>query len=203
VALSAVVFDVGETLVDETRAWGVYAERAGVTALTFFAALGALIERRDDHRNVFELLAIDPWIEPVAYAPEDLYEDVVPCLAELRTAGYRIGLAGNQPSRTESFLHEAGLDADFLASSETWGVAKPSPQFFARVLDACGCPAEQIAYVGDRVDNDVVPAREAGMVAVFLRRGPWGHLQATWPEAALADVRIDALAELPEALRHV
>ena len=57
--MKAVVFDVGETLVDETRAWGLYADRSGVSRLTFFAALGALIERRDDHRNVFQLLGIE------------------------------------------------------------------------------------------------------------------------------------------------
>ena len=48
----AVVFDVGETLVDETRAWSALADRVGVTRLTLFAALGALIERNEDHRLV-------------------------------------------------------------------------------------------------------------------------------------------------------
>jgi FMN phosphatase YigB (HAD superfamily) len=60
--------------------------------------------------------------------------------------------------------------------------------------------AAEIAYVCDRVDNDVAPAATAGMVAVFLRRGPWGYLQADRPEAALARIRIDSLADLPEAL---
>ena len=54
-----------------------------------------------------------------------------------------------------------------------------------------------IAYVGDRVDNDVLPAAAAGLLAVHVRRGPWGRLQATPPEAALA---LDDLASLPEAL---
>jgi hypothetical protein len=46
-----VVFDVGETLVDETRAWSEAADAVGVTALTLFGAFGALIERRADHRG--------------------------------------------------------------------------------------------------------------------------------------------------------
>ena len=65
-----------------------------------------------------------------------------------------------------------------------------------------GCPPGEIAYVGDRVDNDVVPAAAAGMLAVFLRRGPWGYIQADRPEAALARIKINSLAELPEALRN-
>ncbi len=202
-AVKAVVFDVGETLVDETRVWSLYADRAGVTRLTFFAALGALIERRDNHRNVFELLGLDRRIDQVPYESEDLYPDAMSCVAALRERGYTLALVGNQPVRTESFLRECGLDVDLVASSDSWGVAKPDPEFFRRVVDWIGLRPEQIAYVGDRVDNDVLPANESGMVSVFIRRGPWGHLQAAWSEAESAHVRIETLADLPEALRAV
>jgi FMN phosphatase YigB (HAD superfamily) len=57
-------------------------------------------------------------------------------------------------------------------------------------------PAERIAYVGDRVDNDVGPAVAYGMVGVHIRRGPWGYLQTPPDEA----VRITSLDELPEVL---
>jgi hypothetical protein len=50
------------------------------------------------------------------------------------------------------------------------------------------------------VDNDILPAKLAGMVTVFLRRGPWGVIHARRPEAAQADIRIDSLAELRDAL---
>jgi FMN phosphatase YigB (HAD superfamily) len=62
------------------------------------------------------------------------------------------------------------------------------------------CDPGEIAYVGDRVDFDVLPARAAGMVAVHIRRGPWGYLQAGRERA---HVRIDSLGELPEALERV
>jgi FMN phosphatase YigB (HAD superfamily) len=54
--------------------------------------------------------------------------------------------------------------------------------------------------VGDRVDNDVVPAHHAGMVAVHIRRGPWGVLQADWPGAEHATLRVHSLSELPARL---
>jgi len=200
VTVRAVVFDVGETLVDETRVWSLTADRAGVTRLSFFAALGALIERRDDHRNVFEVLDVERWVDHIPYEREDLYADAVPCMSALRASGYTLALVGNQPARTESFLRDCGLDVDLVASSDSWGVAKPDAEFFRRVVEWIGLGPEQIAYVGDRVDNDVLPANSAGMVSVFIRRGPWGLLQAEWPEAGAAAVRIDSLAELPEAL---
>jgi len=200
VAVRAVVFDVGETLVDETRAWGVYADRVGVTRLTFFAALGAVIENRQDHRNVFELLGITEWVDWIPYEPEDLYDDAAPCLRELRARGLWLGLVGNQPTRTEAFLQQCGFEVDLMASSESWGVNKPDPAFFTRLADEADFDPKEIAYVGDRVDNDVLPARAAGMIAVLIRRGPWGHLHSHWPESREAHVRIDSLAELPEAL---
>ena len=62
-------------------------------------------------------------------------------------------------------------------------------------------PAE-IAYVGDRLDNDVLPAREAGMFAVFLVRGPWGIIHARRPERARASLILDHLSDLPAALER-
>jgi FMN phosphatase YigB (HAD superfamily) len=65
------------------------------------------------------------------------------------------------------------------------------------VVELMGRPAGETAYVGDRVDNDVLPAAAAGLLAIHVRRGPWGRLQRTPPEAALG---LDDLASLPDAL---
>ena len=210
----AVVFDIGETIVDETRHWGEWADWLGVPRLAFFAALGAVIERGEHHRDVFELVVpgidLDTEIARRAAAQSaprldasDLYPDAGPCLSELRRAGYRVGLVANQPAWIEDALARLGLEVDVIAASERLGVAKPSPAFFSRVAGLLQLPPERIAYVGDRLDNDVLPARAAGMLAVFLRRGPWGVVHARRPEAARADVRLDSLAELPAALRAV
>jgi FMN phosphatase YigB (HAD superfamily) len=91
------------------------------------------------------------------------------------------------------------LPVDLIASSARWGVEKPSLEFFARVAAQAGVPPANIAYVGDQVDNDVVPAALAGMLAVFLRRGPWGFLQAGHPGAARAHFQLDALPQALEA----
>jgi HAD superfamily hydrolase (TIGR01549 family) len=210
-AIRTVFFDIGETLVDETRQWSAWADWLGIPRMTFFAVLGGLIARGEHHRRVFELLrpGIDLAHEQAARAAaghsehfdqSDFYPDAIPCLAALRRAGYRIGLAGNQPEGVEDVLHAMNLPVDLIASSAGWGVEKPSPEFFARMVALAGVPPDTIAYVGDRVDNDVVPAAAAGMLAVFLRRGPWGFLQAEHPAAAQAHLRLDSLAALPQAL---
>ncbi|HEX5321061.1 MAG TPA: HAD family hydrolase [Stellaceae bacterium] len=208
-AIRLVVFDVGETLVDETRMWGEWADWLGVGRLAFFAALGAVIAGRRHHREVYELVrpGIDIAAERAARGDRmtriearDLYPDAVPTLTRLRAAGYGIGLAGNQPADAEVQIRGLGLAVDFVASSARWGVEKPDPLFFQRIVAESGAAPDEIAYVGDRLDNDVLPAITAGMFGVFLRRGPWGVIHAAWPEVARAHLRLETLAELPEAL---
>jgi FMN phosphatase YigB (HAD superfamily) len=109
-----------------------------------------------------------------------------------------LAVIGNQTSSASAFM--AGLPVERTATSDEWGVSKPDPAFFARMEDELGASAERIAYVGDRVDNDVLPARRAGMVAVHLRRGPWGIIHSGWPEAAEAHIRLDSLSRLEGAL---
>jgi FMN phosphatase YigB (HAD superfamily) len=59
-------------------------------------------------------------------------------------------------------------------------------------------PPDQIAYVGDRVDNDMKPARAAGLRTIYLRRGPWGFIWARHPDlAASADWQVTSLAAIP------
>ena len=203
----AVFFDIGETLIDETRQWTDWADCLDIPRFTFLAVLGGVIARGESHRRVFELLRPDIDIEEEdrrrrsrdqrdLYESSDLYPDAVACLESLREAGYRVGLVGNQPEGAEQALQRLGLPFDMLASSAGWGVAKPDPAFFARIAETAGLPAGEIAYVGDRLDNDVLPAKKAGMVAVFLRRGPWGVLHAARPEAQQADIRLDSLIDL-------
>jgi len=210
--IRAVVFDVGETLVNEERHWGEWADWLGVTRFALFAALGAVIARDEHHRNLFQI--VRPGLDREAeiakrkaagwtygFEPSDFYPDAIACLAACRAAGFVIGIAGNQPEEAEAALKRAGAPADFIASSARWGVEKPSPAFFDKVAKAAGVAVAEIAYVGDRLDNDVLPAREAGMTAIFIRRGPWGVIHALRPEAALAHLRLETLDGLAEALR--
>jgi FMN phosphatase YigB (HAD superfamily) len=195
VAVEAVVFDVGETLVDETRVWAEIADGLDVPRFTFAAVIGGLAARGERHQRVYELLGVEPR-RGGQFEPGDLYDDARPCLEELRRRGYRLGLAGN--SRKAAY-DRIELDVDFVASSADWGVEKPAAAFFERVVEACGCRAEQVAYVGDRVDNDVLPSRAAGLLPVHVRRGPWGYLHDP-PEGT---AQIGSLGELPEVLARV
>lgn len=200
-AVTAVVFDVGETLVDEQRYWVGLASELGVGAHVLWAALGVTIERGEEHTSLWGHLGMQPpAAEPLVYQARDLYPDALACLEKLRSRGYFLGVAGNQTVTLESWVREAGLPVELVTSSASLGVRKPDPRFFELLIELCDRPPAEIAYVGDRVDNDVVPAAAAGLVAVHVRRGPWGYLQDANGSARL---QLDSLAELPEALARV
>jgi HAD superfamily hydrolase (TIGR01509 family) len=204
-----VVLDLGETLVDETRSWARWADYLGVPQLTFMGVLGAVIAERRHHTEVFSAFrdGFDLQAERVRkhaaglgweVEAADLYPDALPALADLRSRGFRLAVMANQPLEAMPLL--ASLPVDRVATSAEWALWKPDPAFFARVASELETPPHRIAYVGDRVDNDVLPAKQAGMVAVHLRRGPWGFVHARWPEAGAADLRLTSLEELPDAL---
>jgi FMN phosphatase YigB (HAD superfamily) len=191
VAVKAVVFDVGETLVDETRMWEAAADVAGVPRFTLMGVLGGLAARGEKHSRVWEILGV---AQPAAtWDAGDFYADALPCLGELRSRGLLVGAVGNTPAQTEELLRE---HVELIGSSGRWKIEKPAPGFFERIAAEAALPPEEIAYVGDRVDNDVEPALAAGMVAVHIRRGPWGYLHEPPSEA----IQIRRLGEVSDAL---
>jgi len=134
------------------------------------------------------------------FRADDLYPDALAALAALRAQGYRLAVIGNQPAERTAELKAIGVDAEVIAMSDELGLAKPDPAFFARSLELMGGPGpESVAYVGDRIDNDVVPAIAGGMRAVWLRRGPWGVIQEL-PEDVRPALVVGSLAELADRI---
>ncbi len=200
-----VALDVGETLIDETRVWSVWADLLGIPRLTLMAALGAEVASGGDHRNAFEIIGAPNWrdIYPQVedayggFKADDCYPDALPAVQELCARGYRVAILANQPARRTPELRALGFEPDVMAMSDEMGVYKPDAAFFQRALELMDVrEPDRVAYVGDRVDNDVLPARAAGMHPVWIRRGPWGVIQEL-PEEARADtIVVGSLSEM-------
>jgi len=216
--IRAVWFDVGEVLVDETREYGTWADWLGGPRHTFSAVFGAVIARGEDYRQVFQhfrpgfdldkerKVRTDAGVGEYLNA-NDLYPDVRPCLHELRNAGYFVGIAGNQTARAGRFIRELNLAADIVATSDDWGVSKPDVAFFEKLIDISGHRPDEVAYVGDRLDNDIAPAAQAGLFTVWIHRGPWGFiLEPGGPSRKVHEVtpcaQVDSLTGVPGILRN-
>ncbi|MEU3192778.1 MULTISPECIES: HAD family hydrolase [unclassified Streptomyces] len=208
--ITSIVFDVGETLTRDDRHWGRWADWLDVPRHTLSALVGAVVAQGRDNADAIRLLrpGMDLASERAAMEAaglgeilddSDLYSDVRPGLAALRSAGYRVHIAGNQTARAGRLLRSLDLPADTISTSGEWGCAKPAAAFFERVLATAGSEPAATLYVGDHPANDVAPAAHAGLRTCLLRRGPWGHLWADVDNPA-PDFRVGSILDLPETL---
>ncbi|WP_062214559.1 HAD family hydrolase [Streptomyces sp. NBRC 109706] len=206
--IRCVALDIGETLTRDDRYWAAWADWLDVPRHTLSALVGSVVARGQDNADALRL--VRPGLDLAAeYAAReaagrgecldesDLYPDVRPALAALRGLGVRVIVAGNQTSRAGELLRALDLPAEAVAVSGDWGAAKPSEEFFVRVISLAEARAEEVLYVGDHPQNDIYPARDLGLLTAHLRRGPWGHL---WADDAgvreAADWSITSLNEL-------
>jgi putative hydrolase of the HAD superfamily len=100
----------------------------------------------------------------------DLFDDVMPVLADLRRRGLKLGLLSNTARDLERFVSHHSLDVDAVLTSRVHGKTKPHEAIFRRMLELLGVAADEAAMVGDTIEDDVEGARAVGMQAVLLDR---------------------------------
>ena len=192
-------FDIGSTLVDETKVYGdlfqKIADAAGVSAESVITrAIGFYRQNKRGHREVMQLLGVEyPEWSP---AYEELYPDTVKCLQVLGEK-YHLGIIANQIPGAEQRLEAMGIRRyfDVFVSSAEEGVAKPDPGIFKLALARAGCAPEQAVMIGDRIDNDIVPAKQLGMKTVWIRQG-YGKYWNIQGDCETPDYEVNSLSEL-------
>ena len=168
-------FDIGSTLVDETKVYDDIFQKIAVAGGVSIEevktrAIGFYKQNKRGHREVIRLLGVNyPEWSPLY---EELYPDTMECLRILKKK-YKLGIIANQIPGAEKRLEEMGIRRyfDVIVSSAEEGVAKPDPRIFNIALIRAGCTPEQAVMIGDRIDNDIVPAKQMGMKTVWIRQG--------------------------------
>lgn len=153
----------------------------------------------DGDPRAVSALTKEKWV----YPPEALYDDVLPALEQV-ARHHRLGLVANQPDTTRAALERDGVAPyiDWWIISDEVGLAKPDPRIFTYAVAVAGCRSEQAVYVGNRLDNDIRPARAVGLRTVWLLRGEAPD-HPTPEQLAEPDLVIDRLAQLPGALSRL
>jgi len=129
-----------------------------------------------------------------ARGPFELRPGVAEMLAELTARGVPLGVAANQPLALLPMLEAAGIARHFASVTISGAVRlrKPDPRIFLHACAAMGVAPEACIMVGDRIDNDIAPARALGMATVRYRCGRHaGQEPRSWrevPDAEVADV---------------
>ena len=170
-----IFFDLGSTLIDESEC---YRRRilhmingTGVSYEEFYSIM------IDDYRQgkKGDALAAEQFgfeLPPWESRYEKLFPDTIECLENLHQK-YRLGIIANQNLGTAKRLEAFGIAGyfDVIVSSAEEAIAKPDPDIFRLALSRADCAPEHAAMVGDRLDNDIAPAKRLGFATVRVMRG--------------------------------
>lgn len=129
---------------------------------------------------------------------ETIYEGVPEMLASL-AKHHRLGIIANQSAGTIHRLKRWKLDHFFsciVASAEA-GLSKPDPRIFELAIDETQCAAQDALMVGDRLDNDIGPAKRAGWSTARILQG-FSRNQEPRNQAEKPDMTCDSIAHLKE-----
>lgn len=199
-----IFFDIGSTLVDETEAYDHrIKEMISGTDITFALFDAKRIELAklgfDGNSQAIKFFGLrkTPWHSE----DEKPFSDTEETLDYLKRRGYKLGIIANQSLGAAERLENWGLldYFDVVASSAELGAAKPDRAIFEKALAMAGCKAADAAMVGDRLDNDVIPAKAMGMKTVWIRKGLSAY-QDPRSAQSVADYVIDTLSDMKTVL---
>lgn len=213
-----VFFDLGSTLVDETQAdLPRFEEVRRILASTGRSVEISDIVRcyedaaTDEYRRFFlgmlKRLAVDEElaaeIDKTAlyrHELESLYPGAAESLAVL-AGKYKLGVIANQSAGAEDRLKRWGVRHHFslVLSSAEVGLMKPDPKIFEMALSQAACEPAAAVMVGDRLDNDMAPAKKLGFRTLRVRQGV-ARYQEPWNEFQKPDQTVKTVSEVPAAL---
>ena len=196
-------FDVGSTLVDEHLAYEHrmkdIARAANVSYESVYAR--AMEFYRENKKGDLEVAKELGFPKQKWYVEDEiLYNDTVRCLETL-SRKYRIGVIANQSPGTKERLDGHGIlqYIDLVIASAEEGVSKPDRRIFEIALERSGCRPEEAVMIGDRIDNDIIPAKMLGMHTIWVKQG-FGQYWKITQEREKADCVVNNLAEICEIL---
>lgn len=202
-----IFFDLGSTLIDETdciefrvsetlKQAGTPSREDFYRQMEYFASVNMLPYK--DTVKKFGLEKVR-WVKEL----EKLYPESREVLQALH-GRYRLGIIANQSVGTEKRLVQFGIREyfDVIISSEEEGVSKPDKLIFELALQKAGCTATEACMVGDRLDNDIVPAAELGMSTVWVRQG-WFGMGNSDLARFKPDFTVGSISEVTDIFRSI
>ncbi|MBP3562143.1 MAG: HAD family hydrolase [Treponema sp.] len=199
-----IFFDVGSTLVDETKAYDHRAkEMLQNTNITF--------DEFDNKRIEFAKLGYDGNSQAIKYfqlektpwpsSMEVPFADVANTLETLKKRGYNLGIIANQELGTKDRLQQQGIlqYIDLVIASAEEGVAKPDEKIFKIALQRAACKSDNAIMIGDRIDNDIIPAKKLGFHTIWIKQG-FGQYWNITKEEETPDYTVCSLSELCDIL---
>ncbi len=205
--MKVLFFDVGYTLVNEDAVWedrcreqaqNDEAKKLGLSAADIYHEIEmASISRKPQFRTLIDKYGFHE-VAPYRTELEKLYEEV-PAVIKALSQKYELGIIANQLDGLKERLEAFGLLKYFKYIISSWDlqIMKPDIRIFEYALDKANCTPQEACMIGDRLDNDILPAKSLGMKTIWIKQG-FGALQKPLSKSEEPDYTISNLSELLE-----
>lgn len=192
-------FDLGATLIDESKCYEYRCNEIinnnNIDAKKFyekvleFAKITSLPIKAAAEYYGYELPG---W----SIELEQLYAETKRVLAQL-SYKYKLGIISNQVAGTQERINswDIGKYFDVVVASAETGCEKPDLKIFNIALTKAECQGSQAVMIGDRLDNDIAPAKKLGMKTVWVRQG-FAKFQSVNRENEKPDYIIESIGEI-------
>lgn len=193
-------FDIGSTLVNESLCYEErYKELTACTTVSYNEIREKVISYsrlnlKGDHEVAKEYgIPLPKWHKEL----EKLYPDTKSVLESLKSKGYHLGVIANQSLGTKARLEKYGILSffDIVIASAEEGVSKPDYRIFELALKRAACSPCEAVMIGDRLDNDIAPAKALGIKTVWVKQG-LGQYYIVQSAEEKPDTTINTLQEL-------
>lgn len=200
-----IFFDIGSTLVDESVAYRNRIERTiANTDISYDEFYQRMVDISKHNQNAYSIVLEEYGLKKAPWNSEDefVYSEAENCLGELGKH-YKIGIIANQNLGSKERLDKLGLlkYIDLVIASAEEGVTKPDLRIFQIALERANCKPEEAVMVGDRIDNDILPANKIGMTTVWIKQG-FGSYALPKAIEEQPDYIVNSLVEIAELFRR-
>ncbi len=117
---------------------------------------------------------------------------------------FKIGIAGQYGREILKFLEQQSIGECFAyrLTQDDFSITKPDPRYFERISQAFGVAPKECILVGDRIDNDIIPAKQLGMKTILIRAGLHRNQQ---PRILfeVPDIELNAITGLAQAVKKL
>jgi HAD superfamily hydrolase (TIGR01549 family) len=201
-----ILFDAGSTLITEIPCYKkrikdtIKENQLSISENDFFALIleGAKLQQNpyDYAMNKLRIPKRVSW----DFSSEEVYPGVIDLLRDLQKH-YRLGMLANQPPHFLPRVEKLGLEPYFevILGSEDVGLKKPDPAFFALALKKLGVTPAEACMVGDRLENDIQPAKSLGMKTIWVKQGV-SRLEYPFGEEEIPTATVGEIMEIASLL---
>lgn len=173
--IDCIFFDLGSTLIDETLAYE-HRFRDGITDTNIFfeQVYSKAVEfYRQGKKGDLEAFKYYNLPKTEWHSEDEILYPATVKVLEVLSQSYKLGVIANQNFGTKERLEKFGIMKYFnlVISSAEEGIAKPDPKIFDIAVCRANTYADRCVMIGDRLDNDIIPAKNLGFKTVWVRQG--------------------------------